>query len=420
MNEWLELFLGQVPEVPRAGQILTDDQALRWALCEGFKGYGLTSPNPPVGCVWLDAENRFLFSGYHHKAGDPHAEIEALAQLLPPSRDPHYRQMLDRTLGGWDLSNLPLEKLRGARVFVTLEPCAHEARTPSCAKTLAQLPISEVVVVLRDPNQKVSGKGFEILKKAGKKVRCLELESPHGDLLDAGRALCETFLINQEFQRPFISLKVASSLDGVMALKNGESQWLTTEKSRNFARFLRGSHDVCLVGKGTILQDNPRLDARETVFSEENRKIAILDLNGEILDRPELQIFKTHLPENIFLCVGPDSRQHSSSQAQVIQMSGANPKEFLTEAVQKLWEREVLSIWIEGGAATLSSALEAGLGDRLWLFQGAHLLGARFGRSWTESWGGSQMQNRLTLAQVHHLSLGPDHLTTGQMTTVNS
>ena len=228
MNEWLSLFLGKIPEAPKKGQSLTDDQAFRWALAEGFRGYGLTSPNPPVGCTILDSQGRFLSSGYHHRAGEPHAEIEALSQLLPETRDAEYRQILDRTQVGWDLSDLPQEKLQGARVFVTLEPCAHEGRTPSCAKTLAKLPIGEVVVLLRDPHKNVSGQGFEILKKAGKKVRCLEIESAQDPLVDVARALCETFLINQEMDRPFVSLKVASSLDGIMALKNGESQWLTT------------------------------------------------------------------------------------------------------------------------------------------------------------------------------------------------
>jgi diaminohydroxyphosphoribosylaminopyrimidine deaminase/5-amino-6-(5-phosphoribosylamino)uracil reductase len=374
---------------------MTDEEALQMALQQAFEGYGFTSPNPAVGCVILNSKNEFVSMGYHHRAGEGHAEVLALAGVHSPA------------------------ELRGARVFVTLEPCAHEGRTPACAKTLAATEVAEVIAILRDPNPLVSGKGFEILKNAGKKVRCLEAEgSAFEPLVETARAICEFFLVNFTQKRPFVSLKVATSLDGMMGLRNGQSQWLTSEASRHFARFLRGAHDACLVGKQTVLKDNPKLDARDTPFAGLSRHVVVLDSKAEILGRPDLQLFKTHSPQNIWIIAGPEASQKSSSLAQVIVVDEQkSSSEYLRKGLAALWDKQIRSVWIEGGAQTLSSALAAGIGDRLWLFQGPHLLGARHGKSWTESWGSENMKDRQTLAAVRHLALGPDHLTTGRMTT---
>lgn len=409
MDEWLRLFLSEVPLTPAVGDVLTDEEALKLTLAEALRGYGFTNPNPAVGCVILDRESRFLASGFHEKAGEPHAEAVALAGLAG--------RKLNRGRDGWDLSSVPVEKLRGARVFVSLEPCAHEGRTPSCAQTLARLPLAEVTAILQDPFPQVAGRGLEILRQAGIRVHCLQQNGGVGERLwiRAAHAVCEFFLVNVEKKRSFVSLKVATSLDGMMALKNGESQWITGPQSRDFARFLRGAHQACLVGKNTVLLDNPRLNARETPFAQERRHVVVLDSKGEILQRPDLQIFKTHRPEELFVCVGPEAAVTSSPAAQILRLKSATEREALSEVLDKLWEREIRSVWIEGGARTLSAALEAGVGDRLWLFQGPHLLGAAQGRSWTEAWGVHQMQDRRNLGEVRHLSLGEDHLTTGRL-----
>lgn len=406
MNEKLSrLFLSQAPPVPSVGARLTADQAQALAIHQALQAYGFTSPNPAVGCVILDRDDRFLGMGHHRRAGEPHAEAEALASLLPGRK-------LERGADGWDLSALPTEKLRGAKAFVTLEPCAHEGRTPSCARTLARLPLAEVTAVLKDPFEKVQGRGFQILREAGFRVRCLEDEG-ESDGVAAARAACEFFLVNVVEKRPFVSLKVATSLDGIMALKNGDSKWITGEESRDFARFLRGAHEACLVGKNTVLQDDPRLDARETPFASAHRKLVVLDAQAEILHRPELRVFGAHRPEDIFVVVGAKAKVPAGSQAQVIPVR--NEEHALPELLAALWAREIRSVWIEGGAQTLSSALKEGPADRLWLFQGPVLLGAQNGRSWTEAWGVSKMEERRSIGEVRHLSLGQDQLTTGRL-----
>ncbi len=409
MGEWFKLFLGEIPLTPELGDSLTDEEALKLAIVEGFRGFGFTSPNPAVGCVILDSENNFLLSGYHAKAGEAHAEINALEGL---AANPIQKQ--DAT--GWDLTGIPTEKLRGARVFVTLEPCAHEGRTPSCAKTLAKFPIAEVMTILRDPFPQVSGRGFQILQTAGIKVKCLEdEETVHSTLVESARALCEFFLVNVIHNRPMVSLKVATSLDGMMALKNGQSQWITNELSRRFARFLRSAHDSVLVGKHTILKDNPRLDARDTAFEGLDRKVVILDTHAEILNHPDLTLFKVHRPEDIFVCVGPQAQIKVSAQAQIIQKGSFDRSADWKDLMKQLWDRQIRSVWVEGGASTLSSALSAGVGDRLWLFQGPHLIGGASGRTWTETWGHAEMDQRLSLGMVRHLALESDHLTTGRL-----
>lgn len=406
MSEKLSsLFLSSTPKVPRPGDRLTPEESLWLAIDQAFRGYGFTRPNPCVGCVLVDKDDRFLGMGFHHRAGEPHAEAEALASLTSSGK-------LARDSQGWDLSSIPTEKLKGAKAFVTLEPCAHEGRTPSCAKTFARLPLSEVTAILRDPFETVNGKGFEILRQAGIRVRILEDEG-ESDFVSAARASCEFFLTNTAEKRPFVSLKVATSLDGMMALKNGESQWITGEESRGFARYLRGAHDACLVGKNTVLQDNPRLDARETPFASLNRKLVILDAKAEILARPELQIFQAHRLEDIFVCVGSGAKIPEGSRVQVIRVKNENHA--LPELLDELWKREIRSVWIEGGAQTLSSALKEGPADRLWLFQGPVLLGAQNGRSWTEAWGVSRMADRRSIGDVRHLSFGADQLTTGRL-----
>lgn len=133
-----------LPE-PKKNQEMTDLMAMRLAIQEAYKGLGYVSPNPLVGCVILDSQNRFLASGYHARIGEAHAEMNALKKLNP-------------------------EDLKGARVFVTLEPCAHEGRTGSCAKALSALPVKEVIYGLQDPNPLVSGKGAEIIRAAG--IQC--------------------------------------------------------------------------------------------------------------------------------------------------------------------------------------------------------------------------------------------------------
>ncbi|MFN9068767.1 MAG: bifunctional diaminohydroxyphosphoribosylaminopyrimidine deaminase/5-amino-6-(5-phosphoribosylamino)uracil reductase RibD, partial [Bdellovibrionales bacterium] len=195
-----------------------------------------------VASFWIP-KDFFLASGYHQRCGGPHAEVEALQKVKP-------------------------ELLAGAHVIVTLEPCAHEGRTPSCAKTLAQLPIKKITYGIVDPNPLVSGKGHQILKEAG-----LDVQEYQGPLKLNLERVCEEFLVNQKEKRIFVALKVAQSLDGKIALKNGKSQWITGPDSRDFVQNLRAQYDGILVGRNTVVADNPSLNVRVPGITKDNHVI---------------------------------------------------------------------------------------------------------------------------------------------------
>lgn len=180
---------------------MTSEQAMQLALSEAYKGALRVSPNPLVGSVVLNSQGQFLSSGYHEFYGGPHAEVNALR-------------------------GLSAEELKGAHVFVTLEPCAHEGKTPSCAKMMAKLPLKKVTFGLIDPNPLVAGQGAQILLDAGIEAEVFSSADPGLDQEIKSRLeeVCEVFLWNFRRKKVFVAMKMASSADGQVALRSGESQ----------------------------------------------------------------------------------------------------------------------------------------------------------------------------------------------------
>jgi len=390
---WRTQKLGLLNE-PQVGQQLDRPAAMRLAIQEAYKGLGYTSPNPLVGCVILDSQYRFLAKGYHEKYGGPHAEVNAL-------------------------KGLSSEQLRGAHVFVTLEPCAHEGQTPSCAKTLAKLPIAEVIFGLIDPNPLVAGQGAKILQDAKIHAGVFAENCPTAtaetlELIQQDlEEVCEHFLYNFREKKVFVSLKVASSLDGQMALKNGESQWITDETSREVAHLLRAAHDAVVVGSGTVLQDNPKLTIRHPQFPGLKKKIIVLDSRGEILKNLEkYQLLKEHDPKNLIFVVGPEvQKQFKNSLGITILPTRQKLNEFLMD----LWGLGLRSVFIEGGARVLSSFLAEKAFQRLYVFQAPLILGAKGGKSWSESVSIETMNERITLKNQKVVPLKNDVLITGKL-----
>ena len=258
-------------------------EAMKLAIAEARKGAPFVSPNPMVGCVVLDSAGNFLSSGYHKIYGSAHAEVNALAGLIS-------------------------EQLKDAHVVVTLEPCAHQGKTPSCAKTLAALSIKKITYGLIDPNPLVAGKGADILKSAGKDVVLFS------ELQTELEELCEIFLMNQRKQKIFVAIKVATSLDGQMALQSGESQWITGEAAREHAHYLRSCYDAVMVGAGTIQKDNPSLNVRHPEVKKEN-KVVILDPQGlQLKNFSQLRVSQTHDSKNIFWCVSEEAQISAMDQ----------------------------------------------------------------------------------------------------------
>ncbi len=369
---------------------VTSAELMRMAIDEAAKGATRVSPNPMVGAVVIDGDGNFLGSGYHEFYGGPHAEVNAL-------------------------KNLSSEQLKGATVFVTLEPCAHEGKTPSCAKMMARLPLRKVIYGLVDPNPLVAGRGAEILQAAG--IETEIFSETHPEFKSELEESCEAFLWNFRQKKVFVSLKIAQSLDGQIGLKNGESKWITNEKSRVYAHYLRACHDATLVGRGTIKTDNPALNIRHDQVEKTN-KVVVIDPRGSLLKlASQLQVTRLHSSQNLFWCLSDkklDIRSVPFATLLKIKESKEGSLD-LSDLLQKLWDLGLRSVMIEGGGLTASEFLKAGLVNRLYLFQAPMIIGAEGGRSWTATLNISEMKRRLSLKNSKTMAFGDDILITGRL-----
>jgi diaminohydroxyphosphoribosylaminopyrimidine deaminase/5-amino-6-(5-phosphoribosylamino)uracil reductase len=369
---------------------MTFEQSMRMAIEEAGKGATRVSPNPMVGTVVLDAEENFLASGYHEFYGGAHAEVNALKNISP-------------------------EKLKGATVIVTLEPCAHEGKTPSCAKMMAELPLKKVIYGLVDPNPLVAGQGAAILHAAG--IETEIFSETHPEFKTELEETCEAFLWNFRQKKVFVALKIAQSLDGQIGLKNGESKWITNEKSREHAHYLRACYDATLVGRGTIEADNPSLNIRHSQIEKTN-KIVVIDPGGVLLQKAsQLQVTQHHNSQNLFWCVSDKKFEVSEVPfATVLKIKEDQEGSLdLADLLGKLWSQGLRSVLIEGGAITASNFLKAGLVNRLYLFQAPLVIGAEGGLSWTAAFSISEMKQRLVLKNPKTMVFDGDILVTGRL-----
>lgn len=369
---------------------LTPSQAMKMALEEAYKGAARVSPNPLVGAVVLAPEGSLLAKGFHEFFGGPHAEVNALKGVAP-------------------------ERLRGATLYVTLEPCAHEGKTPSCAKMLAKLPLKKVVYGLVDPNPLVAGQGAEILKQAG--IETEVFSDTHPEMKEDLEDVCEAFLWNFRQKKVFVSLKIAQSLDGQIGLKTGESKWITNEKSREHAHYLRATHDATLVGRGTVESDNPSLNIRHRTIQKEN-KVVVLDPTGRLLKDPSsLALVQVHKADHVFWCVSEKAYQGPQvSFARILKIKESSGGQLLLpDLLASLWAEGIRSVLVEGGAQTASRFLNAGVINRLYLFQAPILLGAKAGRSWTESVEILDLKDKILVTRPKILTFDQDFLISGRL-----
>lgn len=208
-----------------------DVERMAYALRLAKKGIYTTRPNPNVGCVITDAQGKIVGQGYHQRAGEAHAEINALAEAQ--------------------------EQARGGTAYVTLEPCCHTGKTGPCTKSLLDAGIKRVVVATSDPNPLVQNKGIEVLRKHGVQVEV-------GLLAQQARELNRGFMQRMQSNKPWITVKSAATLDGRTALKNGKSKWISSMDARQDVQYLRAKNDVILTGIDTVLADDPSLNVRLT------------------------------------------------------------------------------------------------------------------------------------------------------------
>lgn len=340
----------------QVGAKLTPEEAMRLAVVEAQNGRGFVSPNPLVGCTIVDRDHKLLAVGYHPRVGQHHAEIDALNKVS------------DKT------------KLDGATVYVTLEPCAHEGRTGSCAKALANLPVNRVVFGLVDPFPLVAGKGAKILRDAGIEAVSAS-DSPelsgNSNLLNDLEDLAEVFLHNVRTSEPFVALKVAVSSDGMIGVKNGGQVWVTGEESRAHVQWLRLGYDAVLIGRGTFEADNPSLNIRMPDREVPKNKVVLLDPSGKSLTHlDESNLLKVRPRENVFVLVRDGFSGSNPSGVQILNLPTSENGEFsATDVLKTLWHVGIRSIFVEGGAQTYASFLRERKVQRLYRFVSPKILG---------------------------------------------
>lgn len=316
---------------------LSDEYCIRKTFQLARQGLGWTSPNPLVGAV-IVKKGKIIEQGHHKRVGLPHAEIETVKKAE--------------------------EDVKGATLYVNLEPCSHYGRTPPCVDAIIKSGIKKVVCSTLDPNPKVNGQGISKLKRAG-------IDVTVGILEKEARSLNEAFFTFHEKGRPFIAIKFAASLDGKIATKTGDSKWVTNEKARSFARKLRSQYQAILVGINTILQDDPHLGVRLKRKKDPTR--IILDsklkipLEAKVLRDSNVIIATTiHAPIQ-------KVKQLREKGINVILFNSNSIS--LTDLLSKLWKREIVSILVEGGGSTLGSFVDDHLVDKVYAFHAPILIG---------------------------------------------
>ena len=329
--------------------LLTDEQWMKQALALARAGVGLTSPNPSVGCVLVDAQNQLVAEGFHQYALRDHAEVVALRQAG--------------------------ERARGATVYVTLEPCNHQGRTPPCTDALITACVGRVVVATLDANPMVRGQGVAKLRAAGIPVDVGMMQTEAQRLNDAFAKYIRT-------RQPFVTLKAAVSLDGRIApaaQARGERApyWLTGEEARIEVHRLRHEHDALLTGIGTILADNPLLTDRSGLPRRLPLLRAVLDTH---LRMPlASKLFETAANGDLILFIsktaGKPTTDFTAHGVQIQPLQSHTTGLSLKEVFGALGEMGITSVLIEAGTRLNTAALAGGFVDRLVLFYAPRFLG---------------------------------------------
>lgn len=344
---------------------------------------GRTSPNPMVGAVVVK-DGQVVGKGCHLKAGTPHAEIHAL-----------------REAG---------EKARGATLYVTLEPCCHHGRTGPCTEAILNAGIAQVFVAMTDPNPLVAGKGIELLRQAGVKVES-------GLLKEEALRLNEVFIKYISSGLPFVVLKAAMSLDGKIATRTGESQWITGPEARSQGHQLRDWYDAILVGVGTVLADNPSLTTRLPGNGGRDPLRVILDSTART--PPDAKVINQESTAATVVAVTP---QAPPERIEALKKAGAEvlvvpPKNSgggdaagvdLAELMQQLGKREITSVLIEGGGRVHGSALASGIADKVVWFIAPKIIGGNEAPGPVGGTGIDRLANAVRLRDIELKCVGDD------------
>ena len=325
------------------------------------KGQGKTSPNPCVGAV-IVSDGKVLAEGWHEKAGEAHAEVVALEAAEAAGVD-----------------------VRGAEMYVTLEPCNHVGRTGACAERLVEAGVGRVFVGMRDPFEKVNGRGIELLEKAG-----IAAEVCDGELEKEVRMLNQPFIKWCETGMPYVVLKAGMSLDGKIATAGGESQWITGEVARQEARAQRALCDAVLVGSGTVKSDNPELAGALRVI-----------IDGKLSCNVGAKVFRD---KDVFVAC---TDKADADAVRRFEEAGIDFRSFgedwvdLKKLLRTLGERGVQSVYVEGGSVIHGAFVDGGLVDKVLFYLAPKIIG---GEEALSAIGGKGVTKLAEVMQVEDLS----------------
>jgi diaminohydroxyphosphoribosylaminopyrimidine deaminase/5-amino-6-(5-phosphoribosylamino)uracil reductase len=357
----------------------SDERFMRRALELAERGRGLTSPNPMVGAVVVAPDDEIVGEGVHLKAGAPHAEIKALRAAGPRARD--------------------------ATLYVTLEPCAHQGRTPPCARAIVEAHVARVVAPLVDPNPLVAGRGFEALRRAGVEVTL-------GLLAEAAALQNRVFFTAMREQRPHVTLKAAMTLDGKIADAQGTSRWITGEQARARAHRLRSEADAVVVGVATVLRDDPELTVRLGAPWPREPYRVVLDTEGRT--PPGSRLISAGDPARAVVALGEGVskervRPLEAAGATVVRCPTRDGRVDLGFLLGELFAREVRGVLVEGGGEVHAAFLDAGLVDRVAVFLAPLLVGGRTAPS-VVGGAGRELKSAVRLGPLSVTQVGDDIL----------
>ncbi|WP_342639627.1 bifunctional diaminohydroxyphosphoribosylaminopyrimidine deaminase/5-amino-6-(5-phosphoribosylamino)uracil reductase RibD [Proteus faecis] len=335
---------------PSENEGLHDEHYMRRAIELAALGRFTTSPNPNVGCV-IVKEGEIIGEGYHHHAGGPHAEVNAL--------------------------KMAGDKAKGATAYVTLEPCSHFGKTPPCADALINAGVKRVVAAMQDPNPQVAGRGLHKLLSAG-------IDVSHGVLMQEAEKLNVGFFKRMRTGFPYIQLKLGASLDGKTALTSGESQWITSKASRRDVQNFRAQASAILTTSATVLADNPSMNVRWDELSDEIKALypeetlrqpirIVADSQNRVTEHHKI----TQIEGECWLArtkSQPADWQGNVSEI-LLPTNGKNSGVDLVLLMMQLGKRNINTVWVESGAHFAAALLEAGLVDELIIYIAPKILG---------------------------------------------
>lgn len=342
------------------------------ALQLAARGAYSAHPNPMVGCV-LSKDDKVVGEGWHEQAGEAHAEVNAL-----------------RAAG---------DQARGATAYVTLEPCAHSGKTPPCVTALIQAGVSRVVAAMEDPFEEVSGRGLELLREAG-------IDTDVGLMESTAMSLNAGFISRVVHHRPRVRLKIAASIDGAIAMENGESQWITGPEARADVQRLRARSGAIMTGIGTVLADDPSLNVRAPDIDARGLQPLRVILDSRL--RMPLTAAMLSLPGRTLVCCTGD---HDASQ---LEDAGAEVRDFgahgkvvnVFEVLAALGESEINDVLVEAGPLLTGYLLEKDLVDELVIYQSPHIMGSNTrGMFQTPSWTALADRRNLDVSDVRRVGV---------------